>query len=148
MYPCFELSTGKNNLFYWVLISSNGRTILKSIRGYKTKQNAQKSIDNVLCYGLLKSHYQIETANIKGNGLYYVLYGRKADNIIAMSGNGKFYHSQTVKNNPALSWQVCENGANKGVNSCITNLQKIAQKKRDNVKFIHDIVPDNRKIKE
>lgn len=139
MYPIFELSKGKNNKYFWKLISRNGRVILRSCKGYKTKQNAQKSIANVITYGQVITHYEIETANVAGNGFYYRLYGRKSGNLIAISGNGKSYKS--------VNWQIATIGVNRGVTSCVNNLEIIAQKRLKGQKYIADYVTDNRATK-
>ena len=77
-YPKFEINKSrKDHLFYWVLYSRNGKPILRSKAGYKTKQNAQKNIALVLKYGDKKDRYLYDTANISGNGFYFWLYGFK-----------------------------------------------------------------------
>ena len=123
-YPKFEINKSrKDHLFYWVLYSRNGKPILRSKAGYKTKQNAQKNIALVLKYGDKKDRYLYDTANISGNGFYFWLYGFKqfkndgSLSKIAVSGNGKFYQS--------VNWQIAEKGVLKGIDSCLANITAI-----------------------
>lgn len=147
--PFFEVKQGKNRLYYWRLESRNGRTILRSVRGYKSKQNCHKAIANVIKYGTIKSHYEVDTPNIDGNGNYYILYGRRLGNKVygqyenavklAISGNGKLYQS--------VNYQIANMGANKGIDSCISCLQTITNRIENGLPYIVDIVPDNRRTK-
>lgn len=111
--PCFTVSQGKDKKFYWVLTARNGKIILRSKKGYATKQNAQKNISYVIKSGQNIENYFTDTANQAGNGLYYILQGKNG-NLLAISGNGKNYKS--------VNWQICNLGANKGILSCIASI--------------------------
>ncbi len=136
--PVFTIKRSKqDSKFYWVLTSSNGRSILRSIKGFKTKQNAEKNIALVLQHGTDAKKYDYETANIKGNGYYFWLIGRKYNSKLAISGNGKNYNS--------LNWQVAEMGYKKGIASCQANLKRIKAKIENNENWLNDKTTDKRK---
>lgn len=136
-YPAIILTKGKDNNFYWKIKSSNGRTILRSVKGYKTKQNAMKNLDLVFKNGVNHNKYYTEVANQEKNGFYYALQGRKFDTILAISGNGKNYKS--------VNWQIAEMGSNKGIDSCIRNIKRMIAKIKSGQEVIIDKVPDKRK---
>ncbi len=125
----FEIEQSeKNNLFYWVLQSTNGKCILKSLSGYKTLQFCLKNITPILQHGLDFNNYEVEAQNVK-NGLFYILYnldGKK----IAVSGNHNSYALKSPKKsyNIAQCQQVPFNGTKKGILSVIENLKKIIEK--------------------
>ena len=142
-YPAFVLTQSANDKkYYWILKASNGRTILRSVIGFKTKQNAQKNIAAVLKYGTNPNKYDYDTANIAGNGFYFWLAGFKRFkpngelSKIAMSGNGKFYRS--------VSWHNAEQGLKKGIKACVSQLKLVNNKK---VKIIDKTRDKRRKPK-
>jgi uncharacterized protein YegP (UPF0339 family) len=141
-YPAFILSKSENdNKFYWIFKASNGRTLLRSVIGYETKQNAQKNIAAVLRYGSDIKRYIDETANIEGNGYYYWLHGFKKFKPdgsfakIAISANGRYFQS--------VSWLNAIQGVNKSIQACVSQLT-IAAKKNN---CVIDETPDRRRLK-
>lgn len=119
-HPKFTIFIGKDKKFHWNLTSGkNGNIILRSVRGFASKQNAKKNISYVIKQGINKENYCIETANISGTGYYYYLLGKNGT-MLAISGNGKNYKS--------INWQIAQAGASKGILSCVKNIPMAAKK--------------------
>lgn len=123
----FELYTGNDEKYYFFLRATNGRIILRSTKGYSQKVQAVENIHNVIKFGIDKYAYDVESQNISGMGEYFILFDEDGQKL-AISGNGKSYALAQPKEkyNIALKWQVVRNGVSKGINSCVANLQAIA----------------------
>jgi uncharacterized protein len=69
-HPEFQVSTGKDDKFYFNLTAANGLTILSS-QGYKSKDGCINGIESVKKNSTNKKNY--ERKDSKGDHFYFVL---------------------------------------------------------------------------
>jgi uncharacterized protein YegP (UPF0339 family) len=102
-HPEFQVSTGKDDKFYFNLTAKNGLIILSS-QGYKTKDSCENGIASVKKNSSNKKHF--ERKDSKGGQHYFVL---KAANSKVI-GKSQMYKSndssengiQSIKTNARL----------------------------------------------
>ena len=69
-HPEFQVSTGKDKMFYFNLTAANGQVILSS-QGYKGKDGCKNGIASVKKNSTNKKHF--ERKDSKGGQYYFVL---------------------------------------------------------------------------
>jgi hypothetical protein len=69
-HPEFQVSTGKDEKFYFNLTAANGKIILTS-QGYKAKDGCENGVASVKKNSSNKKHY--ERKDSKGGQYYFVL---------------------------------------------------------------------------
>jgi uncharacterized protein len=102
-HPEFQVSTGKDDKFYFNLTAANGKTIFSS-QGYKGKDGCKNGIESVKKNASNKKHF--ERKDSKGGQYYFVL---KAGNSKVI-GKSQMYKSnessengiQSIKTNARL----------------------------------------------
>jgi uncharacterized protein YegP (UPF0339 family) len=102
-HPEFQVSTGKDDKFYFNLTAANGKTIFSS-QGYKGKDGCKNGIESVKKNSANKKHF--ERKDSKGGQYYFVL---KAANSKVI-GKSQMYKSndssengiQSIKTNARL----------------------------------------------
>lgn len=140
-YPRFEIFKGKDKKFYWNYYSAkNARTkygsMLHSVRGYRSKQNAQKNIYAIqkkidLTNSKLRKNtkydldrfYTQETANIETAGYYFWINGTKRDdqgqyNKLAIS---KIY---TSSKSGVVAWNISQKGLDNAIGVILKTTSK------------------------
>ena len=91
-HPEFQVSTGKDEKFYFNLTAANGQVILSS-QGYKAKDGCKNGIASVKKNSTNKRHY--ERKDSKGGQFYFVL---KATNSKVI-GKSQMYKSNESSEN-------------------------------------------------
>jgi uncharacterized protein len=95
-HPKFQVSTGKDDKFYFNLTAANGQVILSS-QGYKDKDGCKTGIASVKKNSGNKKHY--ERKDSKGGQYYFVL---KAANSRVI-GKSQMYKTNESSENGIVS---------------------------------------------
>lgn len=98
-HPEFQVSTGKDDKFYFNLTAKNGQVIISS-QGYKSKVSCENGIASVKKNSSNKKHY--ERKDSKGGQHYFVL---KAANSKVI-GKSQMYKSNESSENGIQSIKV------------------------------------------
>lgn len=131
-FPCFEIiKSEKNNLFYWNLYPRNGKKhgpILKSVRGFKSKQNAQKNIAAIKNKVektnskkrkdkkyTVESFVTLETANQENIGLYFWINGTKTNPKTGLKNKLAISKVYTSNLDSVQSYNIADLGRKKGI---------------------------------